>query len=191
MMLQPIIGYAAILSAWATIGTFITGMLFFLHSPRLGRVNDIASVVQLLLMLPVVPGTFLLTRHHAPILAWPGLAIGLIGVLTAAYWQGSLVFDARRYEQAGPAALKAGALIGLWLFAIGAGGLAVPLHAIGLSVLAIIAGVGYMILVIGFMRGAQSHPLFMAGSGLALVGYTAWAFWLGRMLLDGRVMLAW
>jgi len=49
-----IYGWAAILSAYATILTFITGILFFTVVKWIGKLNDPFSVFQVLLMIPLV-----------------------------------------------------------------------------------------------------------------------------------------
>ena len=49
-----IYGWAAYLSAAATILTFVTGILFFGVDKRFGNINDLFSVILVLLMIPLV-----------------------------------------------------------------------------------------------------------------------------------------
>ena len=53
-----------------------------------------------------------------------------------------------------------------------------------LGVFGLIGGIGYVLLVIGFLRGKQKHPSFYGGSFLALTGYTAWAVWFGILIIS-------
>ena len=57
----------------------------------------------------------------------------------------------------------------------------------GLAWSGIVAGCGYILLVIGFWLGGQQHPLFWGGSLAALIGYAVWAIWLGRAVLSGTL----
>jgi hypothetical protein len=104
-------------------------------------------------------------------------------------YQALLVLHILPYEQAGPRSLNAGSAIGLWLLAAGVLALITTPYPRLLAASAAVAGLGYLFLVLGFRRGGQAHPLFYAGSLLALGGYTVWAFWLSRLLLTGRLLL--
>jgi hypothetical protein len=69
--LDLIFGWAALLSAVATMGTLITGILFFAVNETFGRANDTASVFQAVLMLPVAVAMYLLTHSGNGGLALP------------------------------------------------------------------------------------------------------------------------
>jgi hypothetical protein len=47
-------GWAAYLSATATIRTFISGIFFFSGAKWIGKLNDLFSVFQVLLIIPLV-----------------------------------------------------------------------------------------------------------------------------------------
>jgi hypothetical protein len=151
--LDLLFGWAAILSAVATLLTLITGILFFSAGDLFGPINDAASVIQMLLMLPVAAALHLLTRHDALTLALLAAAIGVAGMLVAAVLQALLVFRAVEYEQTAAATLSAGGAVGIWL--VLANLLAVAAGALpgGLVLTGVVAGAGYVLLVIGFRVG--------------------------------------
>ena len=188
--LNLLFGWAAILSAVATLLTLITGILFFSAGGLFGPINDAASVIQMLLMLPVAAALYLLTRHDATALALLAAAIGVAGMLIAAVLQALLVFRVVEYEQTTAATLFAGGAVGVWLvlanlLAVAAGSLPG-----GLVLTGVVAGAGYVLLVIGFRPGGQVHPLFYVGSGLAVIGYTLWGAWVGFLFLSGGLAVA-
>ena len=55
-------GWISILSAAATLGALVTGILFYAAKESFGKINDIANVFQMALMLPVAAAVFFLTR---------------------------------------------------------------------------------------------------------------------------------
>ena len=184
---QPdlIFGWAALLSAVATIGTLVTGILFFAVNERFGKINDIVSVFQVVLMLPVAVAMYLLTRPGNGELALLALVVGSMGMVIVAVLQALLVVGMVSFEQTIGAVLTAGAVIGLWL--VLANGIALVGGRLpwGLGVFGIAAGIGYLLSAVGFHRGGQQHPLFYAGSILIVVGYVVWATWFGRLLRVG------
>jgi hypothetical protein len=186
---NPLFGWVAYLSAAATVATAITGVLFFTLGERFGRLNDAVSVLQMLLMLPVSIGLYLLTRDNRAVLSLLATGIGVLGMLAAAVLQALLVLSTVRYEQTIAAVLAAGGAIGLWL--ILANILAFSTQALpsGLAIAGIATGVGYVLLAIGFRSGGQEHPLSYAGALLALVGYSIWSIWLGWLFTSGGVAL--
>ena len=97
--LDLIFGWAALLSAVATIGTLITGILFFAVNERFGKLNDIVSVFQVVLMLPVAAAVYLLVRPDNRGLALLALAVGSIGMIIVAVLQALLVVGMVRFEQ--------------------------------------------------------------------------------------------
>jgi hypothetical protein len=62
--LSLLFGRTAYLSAAATFATLVTGILFFAVDERFGKVNDAASVFQMLFKLPTAVGLFLVLRAH-------------------------------------------------------------------------------------------------------------------------------
>lgn len=185
--LDLIYGWAALLSAAATLGTAITGILFFAVNEAFGKINDAFSVVQVILMLPVAVALYLLARPQTGWLALLALIVGCAGMIVVAVLQALLVAGQVRFEQTIAQVLAAGAVIGLWL--VGANALALAAGALswGLAAFGIAAGVGYVLAALGFRRGRQQDPLFYAGSLFMVVGYSVWAVWLGMLLITGTL----
>jgi hypothetical protein len=179
-------GWAALLSAVATIATLITAVLFFTVGERFGKVNDAVSVVQMLLMLPVALALFLLRPADSTGLALLAAAVGGTGMIAGGVLQALLVFGLVAYKQTITAVLSAGGLVGLWLILANALAVSGEVLPTGLVAFGLAAGVGYILTVVGFYRGGQRHPLFYVGSLLVVGGYSTWAIWLGRLLLTGR-----
>ena len=81
----------------------------------------------------------------------------------------------------------AGAAIGVWLvlcsvFVLGQA--PAPLVWAGIA-----AGAGYIVTVLGFLKGGQKHWLYYLGALMLAIGYPVWAVWLGRLLLSGGLKL--
>ena len=179
--------WAAILSAAATLGTAITGILFFAVDEAFGKVNDLFSVVQVVLMLPVAVALYLLAGPEPGWVAMLALAAGCMGMLSVAVLQALLVAGKVRFEQTISRVLAGGAAIGFWLILGNALALASGALSWGLAAFGFTAGAGYLLTALGFYRGRQEHPLFYAGSLLMAVGYSGWAIWLGLVLLNGTL----
>jgi len=181
---QNLFGAAAYLSAVFTILTFVTGILFFTVGKPFGKINDISSVFQVVLMLPLA---FLFLPVTPPGLWGLGLAaalIGLAGMLVSAYGQGLLVFERIDFETS-QKFFPAGGLIGVWLALVNA--LALTMNALPavLAWIGMFAGIGYIVTVVGFLRGGQNNPLFYSGSLVLAVSYPVWVIWLGRLIFTG------
>ena len=187
IQLDSVVGWAAYLSAAATIGTAITGVLFFVLGERFGRINDIVSVLQMLFMLPVAVGLYLVARQAGPSVALVVSIVGVLGMLVAALLQALLVARVVEYEQTIGAVLAAGGVIGLWLVLVNSQAWGEAILPGGLAICGIAAGVGYGLLAVGFRMGGQEHPLSYAGAGAVLVGYSVWAIWLGYLFASGTL----
>ena len=185
--LNPFFGWAAYLSAAATMATAITGVLFFTQGERFGKINDAASVVQMLFTLPVAVGLYPLIRQDGDGLALLATGIGVSGMLVAAVLQALLVISVVKYEQTVAAVLGAGGAIGAWLVLANVLALAAQTLPGSLAIAGIATGVGYVLLAIGFRIGGQEHPLSYAGALLALVGYSIWSIWLGTLFTSSAV----
>ena len=180
-------GWAAYLSGAATIGTAVTAVLFFSRGGRFGRLNDAVSVLQLLLMVPVAVGLLLASRDGSVAPALVVTIIGVAGMLAGAVMQALLVFGVVAYEMTISALLAVGALIGVWLvgadlLALRAGALSAAPAAFGIA-----AGVGYLLLAVGFRRAAESHPLTYVGTGLSVLAYSVWSVWIGWLFTSGQL----
>jgi hypothetical protein len=186
-LLDLIFGWSALLSAIATLGTAVTGILFFAVNQAFGKLNDTVSVFQVVFMLPVAVALYLLTRQEIGRSALLVLLVGCASMIVVAVLQALLVAGRVRFEQTIAQVLAAGAAIGLWLILANALALAGGALTWGLVAFGFAAGAGYLLTALGFYRGQQQHPLFYAGSLLMVVGYSVWAIWLGLLLLTGAL----
>jgi hypothetical protein len=181
------VGWAAYLSAAATIITFVTGILFFTVGQPFGTIQDASSALQVFLMLPIALVLHVLFRARAPALSLLAMVVGIAGMLVAGLLQVLLVFRVVQFESTIRTTLSAGGAIGVWLVVIGVLSLAGGTFPRGLAWSGIVAGGGYILLVIGFWLGGQQHPLFWGGSLAAVIGYAVWAIWLGYAVLPGTL----
>ena len=184
-----VFGWAALLSAAATIATMVTALLFFTVGERFGKINDAISVVQMAMMLPVALAIFVLRPAAATSLALLAAVVGVLGMVVTAVLQALLVFGVVKYEQTITAVLSAGGAIGLWLIMTNVLALSGEILPTGLVAFGIVAGVGYVLATVGFYWSGQQHPLFYMGGFLIVVGYSVWATWLGRLLQVGSLVL--
>lgn len=176
-------GWSAILSAAATILTFITGILFFTGAKWIGKINDLFSVFQVMLMIPLI---FFFNQLITP----PSFStriisslFGLGGILVSSFGQIRLLLNQIDFEQS-LRYFPAGGAIGFWLimvnlFSNGSRAIPAPLVWIGIA-----AGAGYLLVAGGFIKGGQKDPLFYVGSLLLGVCYPAWGIWLGKLILE-------
>ena len=186
---NPLFGWAAYLSAVATIATAITGVLFFTQGERFGKLNDAVSVFQMLFMLPVSVGLYLLIRDSHGGLTLLATVIGISGMLVAAVLQALLALSVARYEQTVTAVLAAGGAIGLWLVLANVLVLTAQVLSGGLAICGIVVGVAYVMVALGFRIGGHEHPLGYIGALLGVVGYSIWSIWLGWLFMSGGLAL--
>jgi hypothetical protein len=183
-MTLHIYGWFAYLSAAATILTFITGILFFSIGKPFGKINDISSVFQVLFMIPLaiilartLPARYLTLGLIAAIIGISGMILSTIGQSLLVFgridFQGSLKF------------FPAGGAIGIWLIFVCLLGTGSGLLPPFFTWIGILAGIGYLVTVIGFLRGGQQNMLFYIGALILGISYPIWAFWLGRLLFSG------
>lgn len=178
--------WIAYLSATAGIATLLTGILFFSLGSPYGKINDIASIVQMLLMLPLAVLFTWLIPLGIPAAAWLFALLGIGGLLYAAYGQTLLVLERIDFETS-TRYFPAGGAIGLWLIGVSALALTADQLPTMLGWVGILAGAGYLATVIGFLRGRQRHPLFLIGSIALGGGFPVWGFWLGHLLFSGEL----
>ena len=185
--LSGLVGWAAVLSVGATIVTIVASALFFLGDERLARWTDLASALQMAVMLPLPVGLWFITRWAG--LGWAALvaAVGCLAMLVAGTLQLLLALGAVRMEQTISWVLLAGGVVGLWLvltnyLALSAGSVPAALASAGT-----IAGAGYVLVAIAFYVGDEHHPLTHLGGLAACFGYSVWAMGIGRLALAGAL----
>ena len=164
-------GWAAILSATASVLTVITGILWimFTLNPFYGGLTDLFSVLSVALMLPLALALHPLLRSQVPVLSFVAAAIGIIGMLAYGMMQTLLVVGILTYEQVSLTNVAASAAIGIWLILINYTALRGKVFPRGLAWAGLIAGAGFVVLVLGFSI------------------YPIWSIWLGRLFLSDRL----
>jgi hypothetical protein len=176
-------GWVAHLSAAATILTFVTDILFFSVDKRFGKINDLFSVFQVLLMIPLVFFFNQLLTPPSFLARFVSSTFGLGGILVSAYGQIRLLANKISFEES-QNFFPAGGAIGFWLIMVNVSLIGARTLPIALIWIGIAAGVGYLLTVGGFIKGGQEDPLFYGGSLLLGICYPVWGFWLGKIILE-------
>jgi hypothetical protein len=176
-------------SAYLSVVVFFASLAFFIGffsaGQPYGTLNDLASALLALLMVPVALALYRLFRPGARGLSLAATGIGLLGMATVAVLQTLLVFGVVRFEQTLGPVLTAQGLIGVWLLLAGYLTRITRALSSGVTWPGFAAGAGYVALAPGFWLGGQQNPLFILGSLVVLVGYPIWAIRLGRALTSG------
>jgi hypothetical protein len=178
-------GWSAYVSAAGTLATFVSAILFFSLGQPFGTINDIASVFQVIFMLPLALALYQLFRPHEQTLSLLTAAVGIGGILVGGVIQSRLVAGMITYQQTIPF-FPSGAAIGGWLMLNGYLTLTSQVFPRGLGWASLLAGVGYVVTVAGFLLGGYQNPLFFVGGLLTVISYPTWAFWLGRVFVSGN-----
>ena len=180
-LLLEIVAWAAYLSSTATILTFISGILFFRFGKWLGKANDIFSVFQVLLMIPLVFlfNSLMTPPRYATIIITS--LFGLGGMLISAYGQIRLIIGAINFAES-QKYFPAGGAIGFWIilaniFSISSGELPTLMVLTGIG-----AGAGYLLIAGGFLKGGQNDPVFYIGSLMVGICYPVWGYWMGAAI---------
>lgn len=184
---EAVAGWSALVAAVATVLGAVFLVLFFSRGQPWGTINDLASIVLTVAMIPVVLVVFALESGDFTTIALTFAALGLIGIVVTTTAQVLLVLGVRTYQQLLRYTLGGGAVIGLWYILAGAIGIR-PLGQ-PLVALAIASGVGYIAIGYGFTVGDQKHPLSIVGGTVLLVASTAFLVGLGWSLLTGSISI--
>jgi len=178
-------GVAAVAGAIALV--FL--VLFFTIGGPFGTLNDIALVVEILAIAPIMLGSYEL-GGVTPL--WPArlsLASGIAAVLVWSATQVAFIAGLVDFDYSAP---STGALlvqnlallvIGLWI--TGAPPLAGPWLPGRLRVLGALSGLGIVLTALGLILGGISHPLAYAGGLGYVVLLPIWA-WLMRSVFSGK-----
>lgn len=180
-------GWSAYLSAAATIVGFVTLIVFFSVGEPFGTIHDISSIILALSLLPLALALYLLQRPCAALLSLIALIIGICAMLAASILQILLVLRVVKLELTLVAVPAAFGVVGVWLLLNSSLALASGTLPSGLAWVGMVAGVGYILVILGFILGGQQHPLTAVGGLTAVIGYPIWAIWIGGLLLSGRL----
>jgi len=167
-------------SAIATAATLITGILFFVVGGVMGPINDVAAIVQVVLMAAVAILLHRVLVTAAPSVSLAALAVLLLSALVATLTQSALVLRIINFEQSMQFGLPAGVGFGVWLILLAFLFWRTETFGMLLAVLALLSGLSYIAIAVGYWRGGQSHPAFFSGSAIALLAYTGWAYLLAK-----------
>ena len=182
-------GWSAHANGSLTVANMVTLALMFAVSMSWGRVNDAISVVWLLSFLPLV---LLLVQVNQSVMgravAVCAATVGAFGILAFATLQSLLVVGQVRFEETFPAVATLGGVLGLWLLLNGLLALMGKTLPGGLAWLGITFGLSYILGTVGYWLGGYESPILWVGAVMGYVVGPAWAFWLGRLLLKGRVL---
>ena len=180
-------GWSAYVNVIANIIGFVSLFVFFAVGGPAGIINDSSSVFFSLSLIPLALAWYQLHRSLFPSLSLAVTIIGILGMLIAAILQALLVFGLVEFEQTLQTVLIANAIIGVWLIG---NGLLAQRSAIlpqGLAWIAILAGIGLVLIIVGFWIGGETQPLTAIGGLVAFLGILSWAIWFGRLLLANPV----
>jgi len=184
-------GWSAYVNVIANIIGFVSLFVFFAVGGPAGMINDSSSVIFSLSLIPLAIVWHHLHRSLFPPLSLVVTVIGIIAMLTAAILQALLVFRVAELEQTLSTVLVVNAIIGVWLILNGLlarlGSRRKPAVPKGLAWLSIVAGIGLVLIIVGFWIGGEEHPLTTIGGLVSFIGILIWAIWLGRLLLARRI----
>ncbi len=183
-------GWSAVVSAIATVLGLVTLIMFFSLGQPWGTINDMTSVILAFSLLPVLLALYQLHRHDAPLLTLIFLAIGVVALLVAALFQTLLIFGVIEFEQTAVIVPAAFGLFGAALIVFNAVARAQGTLPETLALLGIVAGVSYVLVIVGFILGGQEHPLTAVGGLTAVITYPIFAIWFGRILLSDLLLPA-
>lgn len=183
-------GWSAIVSAIATVVGFVTLIIFFSVGQPWGTLNDVTSVILAFSLLLVLLALYFLHRQNAPALTLGVLVIGVLALLVAAVFQLLLIFGVIEFQQTAVVVSAAFGLFGAALIVFNAIARAQGTLPGTLALLGIVAGVSYVLVIVGFILGGQEHPLTAVGGLTAVITYPIFAIWFGRILLSGVMLPA-
>jgi hypothetical protein len=177
--LSAVAAWCAFLSGFSTVACIVTLILFFIRDEPWGLLTDAISVINALSSMPVLLVVYRRHRAFAPTIGRLALAIGLFGLAGAAVDQILLLSSVGDVRPTAPIAFG---LFGVALVVFGFLARAEGSRPAGLSIVGTIAGVGYVLINLGFLLGGERHPLSGIGGGISVLAYPVWAIWLGRIL---------
>ena len=184
-------GWSAYANGILMLANMITLMLMFAVNPFWGPVNDAISVVWILSFLPLA---LLLAQVNQPVMgravAVGTAVVGAVAILPFAVQQILLVVGQVRFEQTFAAVATLGGVLGLWLLLNGLLAQIGKTLPGGLAWLSIVFGLSYIMGTIGYWLGGYEQPILWVGAAAGYLVGPVWAFWLGRMLLHGRLVTA-
>jgi hypothetical protein len=186
-----LVGWSAYANGVLMLANMVTLALMFGVSLFWGTVNDALSVPWMLSFLPLA---VLLASVNERVLGRAvavGTALaGTAAVVLFAVLQSLLVVGLVRFEQTFAAVVTLGGVLGLWLLANGLLALKGKTLPGGLAWLSVVFGLSYILGTVGYWLGGYEMPLLWGGAALGFLVGPVWAFWLGWLVLHGRLVPA-
>ncbi|MBI5824136.1 MAG: hypothetical protein HZB18_08930 [Chloroflexi bacterium] len=176
-------GWSGYLSATATIIGAVTLVIFFSIGDPFGKINDVCSVVIGLTAIVILFALYQLHRSAAPTISLIIFLVGALAMLAAAVVQTLLVINGTNF---GMIVTISFGVFGASLIGFGFLTLVNQILPRRLSWWGIAAGIGYVLVITGFILGGENHPLTYLGGLVAVVAYSVWAIWLGRVFLKSN-----
>jgi hypothetical protein len=127
----------------------------FVATGDFGPLADLSSLFYVAFTIPVVLALHVILRSQGPALSLAAATIGILSLLVLGIFQALLITGTLTYEQ----------------------------FPLGLIWAGLIAGVGLLLLGVGFWAGGQQSPVSVIGALTSYISYPIWVIWLGRWLL--------
>jgi hypothetical protein len=189
--LTRLMGWSAYANGILMLANMVTLALMFGVSLFWGTVNDAVSVFWALSFLPLA---MLLAQVNQPAMgrtvALGTALVGAAAMLLFAVLQGLLVVGLVRFEQTFAAVVTTGGVLGLWLLLNGLLALKGKTLPGGLAWISVVFGLSYILGTLGYWLGGYEQPLLWVGAALGFLVGPVWAFWLGWLVLHGRLVPA-
>src|SRR5215813_12202939 len=163
-------GWAAIVSVVANLLSLIT-FIMFIVAGDFGPLADIPSLLWVALTIPVALAMHLILRSQAPVLSLAAAIIGILGLLVIGIFQALLVMHVLTFEQQSPVVITASAAVGIWLVLANYLARRGTLFPPGLIWAGLIAGVGFLLLVVGYWVGGLKSPVMIIGYLVSTISY--------------------
>ena len=175
-------GWFAYLAALASVISAAALFIFFARGGIFGPINDGASSIQMLFLIPVALGEYEILRHSYTSLALVVALAGIISMISISILQGATVFRRVRYEKTLSNVLGMGAVLGGWWLINGWLSLATEMFPATFSWLGVVCGVSALLLVVGLKYGGRDHPLAVISFLTNALSVPIWTFWMGNIL---------
>jgi hypothetical protein len=176
-------GWSAYLSVAAMFAAAVVVMTMPTLTGLMARLENLATTIFALAMIPLALALYRLYRSHMPALVFAATLLGVLAMLTAA--SNKLLVLVGTLSSDGVADFLDDftfLLIGIWLVVVGYAGWRAQTPAAGLAIL---AGLGQILITTGFLISEPPPVWAFLGGVLAIVGYPLWAVAIGRWLLQG------
>jgi hypothetical protein len=180
--LLRVAGWAAFLSVAAYLLGLVTFILF-VATGDFGPLADLPSLFWVAFTIPVALALHVILRSQGPALSLAAATIGILGQVVVAIFQALLITHTLTYEQQSPIVITAAGAVGIWPLLAMSLALRGKVFPVGLIWAGLIAGVGLLLLGVGYWAGGQQSPLSVVGALASYVSYPIWQIWLGRWLL--------